>query len=181
MPPLYGLLWPTGFMSLSLFEHYFTYFFSGPILYFSFVDPRISHFPKVPFSREWNSEAKIFLLDALTTLGEALLVGPFREQGEIGTKKQPVRSVYLYGTWVFQAERMACADVSCFSFLWLLIMLSPGAPGWLSQLSVQLLVSAQVLISGLWDLGLCAQHGVCLRILSPSPCSSRLCALSLSL
>ena len=26
-----------------------------------------------------------------------------------------------------------------------------GAPGWFSQLSVQLLISAQVTISGLWD------------------------------
>ena len=29
-------------------------------------------------------------------------------------------------------------------------MAAEGLPGWLSQLSIQLLISAQVLISGLW-------------------------------
>jgi len=46
-----------------------------------------------------------------------------------------------------------------------------GTPGWLSQLRVQLLISAQVTISGSWGqapIGLSAKWGVCLRILSLS-------------
>ena len=42
---------------------------------------------------------------------------------------------------------------------------NPGAPGWLSQLSIQLLISAQVMISQSWDLALSqasAGHGACL-------------------
>ena len=30
-----------------------------------------------------------------------------------------------------------------------------GVPGWLSQLSIRLLISAQVMIPGLWDQSLC--------------------------
>ena len=38
---------------------------------------------------------------------------------------------------------------------YLLKMHIPGAPGWLSCLSVQLLISVQVMIPGLWDQALC--------------------------
>jgi len=59
-----------------------------------------------------------------------------------------------------------------------------GAPGWLSWLSVRLLILVQVVISGSWDQAphwvLCSM-GVCLRFcLSPSP-SAPPPALSFSL
>ena len=57
-----------------------------------------------------------------------------------------------------------------------------GATGWLSQLSVQLLILAQVMLSTSWDqanVGLRAQWGIYLRILSLSLCSSPAHALSL--
>lgn len=43
---------------------------------------------------------------------------------------------------------------------------SLGMPEWLSRSSARLLVLAQVVISELWDephIGLCTQHGLCLR------------------
>ena len=50
------------------------------------------------------------------------------------------------------------------------------APGWLGQLSVQLVISAQVMISGCEiepHIGLCTEHGICLRFsLSLSLCNS---------
>jgi len=58
---------------------------------------------------------------------------------------------------------------------------SPGVPGWLSRLSVQLLISARVVISGSWDpaphqcgiclgfsLSLCLCLSPCLHSCSPS-------------
>ena len=50
-------------------------------------------------------------------------------------------------------------------------MYNSGVPGWLSRLSIWLLISAQVMISGSWDqpwVGLCTGCGDCLGF-SPSP------------
>ena len=44
-----------------------------------------------------------------------------------------------------------------------------GAPGWHSQLSIWLLVSAQVMIAGSWYRGLHAQCGVCVIVSLPLP------------
>ena len=61
---------------------------------------------------------------------------------------------------------------------------STGEPGWLSWLSIWLLISAQVMISGFWDQALCCtQQGVSLKIRYSLPLSlsfSPTPALSLS-
>ena len=68
----------------------------------------------------------------------------------------------------------------------LLLNLEPlvGAPGWLSQLGVLLLISARVMISGLWDRAPCwALCWTWSLLMIPSLCSSPPCmhAFSLSL
>ena len=78
--------------------------------------------------------------------------------------------------WMFKSITMAVKNFS----------LPQGAPGWLSQLSIQLLVSAQVMIS--WIVGLSPESGsvltawslpgiLCLPLSLPLPHS---CSLSLS-
>ena len=61
----------------------------------------------------------------------------------------------------------------------------PGAHGWLSQLSIRLLLLSQIMISRSWDQSLhwlCAVHGVCLGFsLSPFLLPSPAHTLSLSL
>ena len=65
------------------------------------------------------------------------------------------------------------------------VLRSLGAPGWLSQLSVQVSISAQVMIPGSWDpapeplIGLYPEHGACLRF--SLSCSSLGHTLALSL